>query len=266
MFQRDPALLAACLYAPSPTDARRCQREACAVMSPNRRTRWRQDLRSLYLRARECPCFTALPCLKVTLPDISRPHVSVIRLSHSVQGYSSLLYVLVFLSGCRRSSGSFAVASPLPSTVSMVRRDTPVPPRIESDLVLPGSDIEVPHPGSPVQVSFLLTSSPTQLLIISMRCRHLHNAENVADLMLQFNSFATTSLFSSANSRLHLLQLRLPRPLTTLCPSHPIPCPAPVPYLLIIHRRRSSKKVVTWTQKLVASSSPWRGNTRWLGL
>ncbi len=167
MFQRDPALLAACLYAPSPTDARRCQREACAIMSPNRRTRWRQDLRSLYVRARECPCFMALPCLKVTLPDVSRPHVSVIRLSHSVQGYSSLLYVLFFFQAAASVVGVSLLAAPLPnpSTVSMVRRDTPVPPRTESDLVVPGSDVEVPHPGSPVQVSFLLTSSPPQMLI-----------------------------------------------------------------------------------------------------
>ena len=158
-------------------------------MSPTRRTRWRQELRSLYLRARECPCFTTLPCLKVVLPDNSRPHVSV--LCKRIVRFPMLCF---FFQPTAEIVGVSLLPAPLLSPTVSVRRDTPVPPRVQTDLVLPSSDVEVPHPGSPGQVSFLLTHSTTQWLIISNGCRHLHLAANGAGLMLPCNNCATTSL------------------------------------------------------------------------
>ncbi len=243
-------------------------------MSPTRRTRWRQELRALYLRAKDCPCFTALPCLKVVLPETPRPHVS-----GSVKHIVRLPMLCCFFQTSAELVGISPLPAPLLSPPASGRRETPVPPRAPTELMLPVSDIEVPLPGSPEQVSFLLTHSATQRLIISNGCRHRHLAASGAGQTRPFRICARTLLSSSVSFKLHhfrlfhfwlhlwrfhLLQLRSLRPQTALSRLHLTLSPQVKSFLTILLRRPSRKKS-RWTQSRGISFLQWRGNITWHG-
>ncbi len=76
LFQMEHAILVNCLYVTG-SEVRKCQTTACHGLSFNGRARWRHEMRSIYRRAGESPCYSSLPFLPTTpsvalvLPEVS---------------------------------------------------------------------------------------------------------------------------------------------------------------------------------------------------